>query len=74
MLRVYSQLLKDTIACVEDGHAPGRAANGAETPGCALYTRSEVQALQQLTPDALRAVHTMKKHFGGRYLGPTPRS
>ena len=77
MVRVYSRLLEETIVCVEDGQ-DGAATDGlggvggVEGPERVLYTRSEVIALQGQPPDALRAVHEVKKHFGGRYIGPSP--
>ena len=67
MVRVYSRLLRETILCVEDGQHP------SDTAERVLYTRSEVTMLQGQAPEALRAVHETKKHFGGRYVGPTPR-
>lgn len=73
MVRVYSRLLEETIECVEDGHRPSADATPSGGPPRVLYTRSEVLALQSQPADALRAVHEAKKHFGGRYLGPTPR-
>lgn len=66
MVRVYSRLLEETVVCVEDG-------NGAPAePDRVLYTRSEVERLCGLDPDTVRAVHDLKKHFGGRYTGPSP--
>lgn len=64
MTRLYSRLLQDTIVCVEDDQADSVREERV------LYTRSEVVALQEAGPDAIRAVHELKKHFGGRYLGP----
>jgi hypothetical protein len=65
MVRMYSRLLEETIVCVEDSQAD--AGEGERV----LYTRSEVVALQGVAPEDLRAVHEMKKYFGGRYTGPT---
>lgn len=66
MVRMYSRLLQEAIICVEDNQAAGDAA------GRVLYTRSEVLALRGLSPDDLRAVHELKKYFGGRYEGSAP--
>jgi hypothetical protein len=66
MVRMYSRLLEETIVCVEDSQS---SESGDER---VLYTRSEVIALQGLPPEDLRAVHEMKKHFGGRYAGRVP--
>jgi hypothetical protein len=68
MVRLYSRLLQETIFCTEDDHVP--EASGDRI----LYTRSEVLALQGLDPEAIRAVHEVKKHFGGRYLGSNGKS
>ena len=73
MVRVYSRLLEETIECVEDGHGPSDDLDTGGGPPRVLYTRSEVIALQHQPADALRAVHEVKKHFGGRYVGPSPR-
>ncbi|HEY3269263.1 MAG TPA: hypothetical protein VGM37_20310 [Armatimonadota bacterium] len=69
MVRVYSRLLKETIICVEDGMLPADAPPEERV----LYTRSEVIALQGVDSETLRAIHEVKKHFGGRYLGPSPK-
>lgn len=63
MVRMYSRLLEETIVCVEDNQP---AEPDAER---VLYTRSEVLALRGLSPEDLRAVHELKKYFGGRYVG-----
>jgi hypothetical protein len=60
---MYSRLLEEAIVCVEDNQ-PGEPDGGR-----VLYTRSEVLALQGLPPEDLRAVHELKKQFGGRYEG-----
>jgi hypothetical protein len=63
MVRMYSRVLEEAIVCVEDNQ-PGEAGDPR-----VLYTRSEVIALQGLPPEDLRAVHELKKHFGGTYEG-----
>jgi len=63
MIRVYSRVLEETIVCVEEDSPATEAGERV------LYTRSEVMALKGLPPEDLRAVHELKKHFGGKYEG-----
>ena len=65
MVKLYSRLLEETIVCVEDSHR-------SDEDGGVQYTRSEVLALQGLGNEEIRAVHDLKKYFGGKYIGPAP--
>lgn len=42
-------------------------------PDGVIYTRRESFALCKASPDTLRAVHTVKKIFGGELIYPSPR-
>ncbi|HEY3412608.1 MAG TPA: hypothetical protein VGM51_06055 [Armatimonadota bacterium] len=66
MVRLHSRLLGEDIICVEDGQ------KSPEEPGIVCYTRGELAALKGLDPAAVKAVHRAKKHFGGKYIGPSP--
>lgn len=66
MIKLHSRLLGEDIICLEDGE------NAPPTERLVCYTRSELAALKGLEAASLRAVHQSKKHFGGRYLGPSP--
>lgn len=64
MVHLYSRLLDEVIICAEDNQ------RGADEEGRVLYTRSEIIALRGLPPEDVRAVHELKKQFGGQYMGP----
>ena len=63
MLRLYSRLLNDSVICLDAGEA------APDNPDAIVYTREELKDLDGRAPDEIRAVHTLKKRFGGRYLG-----
>lgn len=67
MIRLHSKVLKEDIICIEDGQKP------SESDGLVCYTRSELVEMSGLDEAAVRAIHKTKRHFGGRFVGPSPK-
>jgi hypothetical protein len=68
VLRTHSLILAEDIICLEDDETADAGA------GLVTYTRTELMRLRGLAPDVIRKVHSIKKAFGGRYVGPSAPS
>jgi hypothetical protein len=69
MVRVTRKILGQEIGVVEDEEEKRWAFESGLA--VVLYTRDEVERMRGLQPEDIRAIHSLKRKFGGSYEGPS---